>query len=427
MVQTKEAKAGQNRWYLIILLCIIYTVYNIDRNLVVILAEPIKAEFSLSDTQLGLLTGTSFAVAFALAGIPLGFLVDRTNRVRLLAILLMIWSAATALCSLVRTFPLLVAARIAVAGAESGAAPTSLSIISDSFPKSRRGTAIGIFYLGTPIGMAAGFAIGGFVAQYIGWREVFLLAGLPGILFSLIVFLTVREPKRGVFDQEEKGAELVSSLGNVFNVLKRKKSLIFLLFAAISMIVAQSGIGQFMASHYVRHYDLPLDRVGYSIAFIMGVGGAVGMPAGGVISDWVSKRSLAFAPRFAGFIAALSIPFAVVGCMAPSLQLSIGAFFIYSIIVHTYLGPTFSTFLSLSPARLRGAMSALLLVGMNLVGFGIGPQLTGIVSDMLNVRGVEEPLRYAMLFMSLFLLVSAMLYWVASKTTNKDAEVDDMA
>ncbi|MCA8889329.1 MAG: hypothetical protein KDA46_10895, partial [Parvularculaceae bacterium] len=184
-------------------------------------------------------------------------------------------------------------------------------------------------------------------------------------------------------------------------------------------------IGQFMASHYVRHYDLPLAQAGYSIAFIMGVGGAVGMPAGGIVSDWVSKRSLAFAPRCAGFIAALSIPFAIVGCLAPTLEISILAFFIYSIIVHSYLGPTFSTFLSLSPARLRGAMSALLLVGMNLVGFGIGPQLTGIISDVFNARGIEEPLRYAMLLMTFFLLLSAIFYFIASTTTNKDAESDE--
>ena len=127
----------------------------------------------------------------------------------------------------------------------------------------------------------------------------------------------------------------------------------------------------------------------------------------------------------AGFIAALSIPFAIVGCLAPTLEISILAFFIYSIIVHSYLGPTFSTFLSLSPARLRGAMSALLLVGMNLVGFGIGPQLTGIISDVFNARGIEEPLRYAMLLMTFFLLLSAIFYFIASTTTNKDAESDE--
>lgn len=419
-------KLSPHRWYVLIVLSIVYTLYNVDRNLVVILAEPIRAEFALSDTQLGFLTGMSFALAFALAGIPLGFLTDRMNRTRLLAILLTLWSAVTALCAFVRTFPTLLLTRVAIGAAESGAAPTSLSILSDYFPKSQRGRAIGFFYLATPVGLALGFAIGGYLVGMVGWRNVFLIAGIPGIIFALLVLLTVREPVRGTFEPPQRGPALVSSLGTVFAVIAEKKTLLLLILAAITIIMGQSGISSFLPSLLVREYQLSLEHTGLFMALIHGVGGAIGMPAGGVLSDFVSKRSLAFAPRVVGILVFLAAPLALAGCFSPNIVVTGACFFIYSILIHTYLGPTLSTYLTLAPAELRGVMSAAILVAMNLFGTGVGPQVTGIVSDLLNHWGVDQPLRMAMLFPVACLLISAVLYMLASTTTQKDAEGLDL-
>lgn len=420
--QASAVKLSPHRWYVLILLAVVYTIYNVDRNLVIILAEPIRQEFNLSDTQLGLLTGMSFAVAFALAGIPLGFLTDRTNRTRLLAILLLIWSAVTAVCAFVRTFPTLILTRIAIGAAESGAAPTSLSIISDYFPKEQRGRAIGIFYLATPIGLALGFAIGGYLAASVGWRNVFLIAGIPGIILALVVAFTIREPKRGAFEAPKKGPPLVSSLGNVISELRRKKTLLLLMLGAIFIIMGQAGMSAFLPSLLIREYGLEIEQAGLFMAMIHGVGGALGMPAGGFLSDYVSKRSISFAPRMVGIVVFCAAPFAVAGCFAPNIWYAGVFFFIYSVLIHTYLGPTLATYLTIAPAELRGAMSAALLVGMNLIGTGVGPQLTGVLSDVFNNAGIDQPLRWALGAATIWLFISAALYLWASKTTKVDAE-----
>jgi predicted MFS family arabinose efflux permease len=415
------AKLSPYRWYVLILLTIIYTVYNIDRNLVVILAEPIRQEFNLSDSQLGLLTGASFAVAFAIAGIPLGFLVDRTNRVRLISVLLAVWSAVTAACALVRSFPMLIATRVAIGAAESGASPTCMSLIADYFPKSVRGRVIGIFYLSTPIGLGIGFAIGGIAAQHMGWREVFFWAGAPGLLLAAITWLTVREPLRGGLEQE-KGALLASSFANVFASIKQRPSLTFLILGAVASICAQAGISAFMPSLYVRMHGMELAQVGLTIALIKGVGGVIGMPLGGFISDYVSKRSIALSPLAVCFAMALSAPLAALGIFSPSMLVSIVAFFVYDIAVQIYLGPTMATYLSLAPANLRGAMSSFLIVAMNLVGFGVGALLTGAMSDLFLSMGIDQPLRFAMLAMTPFFLLSALFYFQASRLARADSE-----
>lgn len=415
------AKLSAYRWYVLVLLTIIYTVYNIDRNLVVILAEPIRQEFGLSDSQLGLLTGASFAVAFAIAGIPLGFLVDRTNRVRLISVLLAIWSAFTAACALVRSFPMLIATRVAIGAAESGASPTCMALIADYFPKSVRGRVISIFYLSTPIGLGIGFAIGGIAAQHMGWREVFVWAGVPGLLLAAITWLTVREPVRGGLEQE-KGAPLASSFANVFAAIRQRPSLSFLIFGAVASICAQAGISAFMPSLYVRMHGLELAQVGLIIALIKGVGGVIGMPLGGFISDYVTKRSIALSPLAVCFAMLLSAPLAALGIFSPSIIVSIVAFFLYDIAVQIYLGPTMATYLSLAPANLRGAMSSFLIVAMNLVGFGVGALLTGAMSDLFLSLGINQPLRYAMLAMAPFFVLSALFYLQASRLARGDSE-----
>ncbi|MEX1147517.1 MAG: MFS transporter [Sphingomonadales bacterium] len=429
--QTKTVvpvKLTAYRWYVILLLAVLYVNYNVDRNLVAILVEPLRAEFALSDSQLGLLTGLSFAISFAIAGIPLGLLIDRVNRVKLYTTLMVIWSVATVLCGFAKSYAILLATRVVVGGAESGAAPASMSILSDYFPKEKRGGAIGLFYLGTPIGLAVAYAGGGFLADQVGWRMTFIIAGAPGFLLALLTWFTLREPKRGAMDEPGKNAQLVSSFSTVIAVMKAKKSLIILFFAAVTCIAGISGLTAFKASLYVRYFDVSLTEAGIFLGLILGLAGAIGTPLGGYVADIVSKRSLSYAPIVAGVFVLISAPFAMAAIFASSVEVSVALFFVYSVLTSaTYLGPTLSTFLTLSPPRLRGAMSALIIVGMNMFGFGVGPQFTGVASDMLNNAGVHEPLRVAMFMVSFFLVLSGILYLWASRTTNADAalEVDD--
>lgn len=416
-------KMTSYRWYVLILLTVIYTIYNVDRNLVVILAEPIRDEFNLSDSQLGLLTGTSFAIAFAVAGIPLGFVVDKTNRVKLIAGLLATWSAVTVMCAFVRTFPTLLLTRIGVGAAESGASPTCLSLISDYFPKTMRGRALGIFYLSTPIGLGLGFAIGGVAAQHLGWRDVFIWAGAPGIVLAALIWFTLREPIRGAFEKKkESEAKGVSSFSTAFAAIQQRSSLFYLIAASVTVICAQTGISAFMPSLYVRLHGLDIGQTGLMVALVKGVGGALGMPAGGVLSDYLSKRSISLSPLLVCGAVLLAAPLAAIGIFATTLWVSVTAFFFYAVVVHTYLGPTLATYLTLAPTHLRGAMSGFIIVAMNLIGFGTGALLTGMLSDFFLAHGFEQPLRFAMLAMIPFFLISAAFYYVASRTAQRDSE-----
>ena len=183
-------------WYVVSVLLGVYMVHHLDRMVVTLLLDPIGREFQLSDSQLGLLAGLAYAIPFALAGIPLGMLVDRVNRVRLLTVLVTVWSGLTAMAAFATGFWTLLLARVGVAAAESGATPTNVSIISDQLPATRRATALGVYYMGPSLGTIVGFSVAGAVATSYGWRAGFLVAGLPGLLLALLLWRTVREPPR---------------------------------------------------------------------------------------------------------------------------------------------------------------------------------------------------------------------------------------
>ena len=412
----------RNRWWALALLTALYTLSTVDRNVVSILAEPIRQEFGLSDSQLGFLTGTVFAISFSLAGIPLGLLADRVNRVRLLAGLLAIWSLLTVVSGFTRTYVALLLARIGVAAAESGASPASMSLITDLFPKEKRGTALGFFYTSTPLGLAIGFGLGGFIAAHFGWRAAFLFAGLPGLIISALLILTLREPKRGAQDAPRSGsAALVgSSLPQLLKLTLQRKTMLFLLLAAVSMIIAQAGIGSFIAPFLIRIHGLPIDQVGGMVALAWGGGGLFGLPLGGIFADRAAKGSPERAPRFVALSAALTAPLAIAAFLAPNPTLALALVFGCSIVGHAYYGATFSVYLSVAPAAIRGAAGALLIVALNLIGYGVGPQFTGILSDVFAAQGVANSLRWALVSVSCVYLVAALFFVASSFTVRRD-------
>src|SRR5690606_9272996 len=187
---------AKGAWYTLIVLTLVYVSNSIDRTVMSILIEPVKAEFQLSDSQLGVLTGLAFGLTYALAGLPMGWLIDRVNRTKLLAAVVAIWSVCTSICGFAQSYPALVMARLAVGASESAAAPTAMSMIADLFPKERRSTAMGIFWTSTAFGTARSLLLGGVIAAIYGWRAAFFVAGVPGLILAVLIFLTVREPAR---------------------------------------------------------------------------------------------------------------------------------------------------------------------------------------------------------------------------------------
>jgi len=401
------------RWYVLALLVLVSACSAVDRNLLPILAEPIKHELGLSDGQIGILAGAVYAISFSIVGLPLGFLIDRANRVQLLATLVAIWSALTAMSGLASSYLMLMLARAGVGGAESGAPALAMSLLTDYFPSKRRGTALGWYYASSPIGLALGFALGGMIAAHLDWRAAFFVVGAPGLILTLLCFLTVPEPVRGAFDRRAVEARQRSSVGSVLALVWRRKELLFLILGGVMVIIAWSGIVAFLGAYLIRVQHLPIGSGGVMIAATLGTTGLIGMPLGGMVADRLARKSERLMLLVTALMLVLTTLCVAAAFFVPDLVLCLVLVGVVSTFTSLAYGPTFRTYLNSSPASMRGAMGALLIVAMNLVGYGVGPTVSGLLSDLLRAHAFGEPLRLALMIMGGFYTVGAIAFVAA--------------
>ena len=358
------------RNYVLLLLMVVYIFNFIDRQILVILQESIKMELGLSDKQLGLLSGFSFAVFYVVCGIPIARLADRYNRVNIVSASLTIWSAMTALSGLAGNFFHLLAARIGVGVGEAGASPPSHSIISDYFPHEERGRALSIYSIGIYIGILIGFLAGGWINQYFGWRVAFLVVGGPGILLAIIVKLTLREPLRGHLDA---GDHESMPDGEFLPDVKRIWALRSFRYAAIGAgLNAFLGYGalNFMPSFAIRLHEVPVGMVGTWLALIVGLAGAAGVYSGGHMSDHLGKRDQRWAYWIAGFSTILAGLLLVPALLADSQYVMWGFYTLGTLSSSMFLGPTIAMAHALVGPRYRALASSLLFFVLNIIGLG---------------------------------------------------------
>jgi MFS transporter, Spinster family, sphingosine-1-phosphate transporter len=376
-VLEKRYGGGMTRFWPIALLTFVYVLNFVDRQLVTILAQPMKAELGLSDRALGTLTGVAFALFYTTLGLPIARMAERRSRVGVIAIALALWSAMTALCGLARTFPQLVLARLGVGLGEAGYAPAAQSLIADLVRPERRATALSIFSLGIPIGMLIGAVAGGWLGQLLGWRMAFVLLGAPGILLALVVGLTLREPARGLTD----GMPAMTPPPPFSAVVRQLwASPGFAHMAAGAAIASFAGYGltSFAVPLLMRRYGLPLAEAATGYGVIAGLSIGLGMAAGGWLSDGQARggagRVAAGGALVAGilFSAALAAKSPLAFAWSAALPL-MGA--------HLYFGPTYGITVNSVPARARATAIAVLLMAMNAIGLGLGPLTVGAMSD----------------------------------------------
>lgn len=408
------------RYVLAILLCV-YMIHHLDRMTIALLLEPIGKEFHLSDAQRGLLAGIAYAIPFALAGMPLGMLIDRVNRVRLLILLLAIWSGLTALCALATSFWWLLLARIGVGAAESGGTPANMAILSDYFPPERRARAFGVYYMGPHIGTVIGFALAGSVAAAYGWRAAFLLVGLPGLLLVLVLAKTIREPARGASSNaaEQASAALLSNqsappFGDFLRVLARNRAALHVLAASTLSNMVAAGLFTWLPAFMIRLHGMNVRQVGFAISLGMAPFAATASVLGGTLVDRLGGYR---APRVA-ILLALSLLVAtgaaIVGLTTPWVALLIGAFALQTATHVLTVGPSYSAVLGLMPVHTRGLSGALMQVSANVLGFGVGATLLGKLSDVLRPEFGVESLRYTMLGFNLIELWAVAHYLAAA-------------
>ena len=407
-------------YYALGILTIVYSINFIDRQLLSILQESIKADLMLSDAQLGLLTGFAFAVFYTFAGLPIASLADRSNRRNIVAISLTIWSGMTAISGLAQNYWQLLAARIGVGIGEAGGSPPSHSMISDIFPPEKRASAIGFYSTGISIGILFGFLFGGWLNEFFGWRVAFFVVGIPGVLLALVLYLTVPEPVRGLAENKASSVDNPSMM-TVFKVLLSRRSFLFMALGAAMNAFAGYSTANWVASFMIRTHQMPTGELGTWLALIIGLGGAIGVFGSGVLADNLGKKDKRWYMWVPVYAAAISVPFQIATYWVDGPYAALMCMTIPSILANAYLGATIASVHGMVGLMMRAVSSALLFFILNIIGLGMGPTTVGLVSDSLVDQHDVDSLRYAMMYIvpsSMF--ISGALYVLASGYIRED-------
>ena len=410
-----------HRGYVLFILVVVYTFNFIDRQIIGILAVPIKADLGLSDSQLGLMGGLAFALFYTGLGIPVALLADRYSRTWIMTAALAIWSAMTAASGLATNFWQLFIARVGVGAGEAGGVAPAYSLIADYFPPNQRARAISIYSFGIPIGSALGIVFGGVIATLIDWRVAFFIVGLAGVVIAPVFRLTVKEPARGQFDRQPEEAR-APEFKSILRMLAKKPS--FWMLALGTSFSSMIGYGLFfwLPSFFVRSYGLSLLNASLFYGAILLIGGLAGIWAGGWLGDrFGHKRHARYAtiPAFA-FLA--TVPLYLLGILSPNLTLTFFVLLLPTALGLIWLGPVISTIQHLVQPNVRATASAIFLFIINLLGIGVGTWAIGALSDALHLQFGDESLRYSIVAGTGFYVLAASLFFLASRWLERDWE-----
>ena len=358
-------------WLALVVLMSISTIGFIDRIVLNVLAVPIQAEFQLSDTQVGLLTGLAFAVLNVGLGIFVARIAERKRRLSLIAIGTLLWSIATALCGFVGNWVQLLFARIGVGVGEAVGLPATQSVVADYFPPERRATAMSVLLLAPPLGALIGAAGGAWIGQTYGWRTAFLVAASPGVFFALFAYLFVAEPPRGRHDVG--ASEGVPPMGAVLSRLFHLKSARQLLAGSTLASMVGFALNSFVALLLVRKFEFTLVQAGLVSGLLASAPGALSVVVGGSLADWLGKKTPAAYALLPGISLLIAAPLYIFAITREDVTVLLVVMTVAALFQYTYLGVTFGCFSNLLHPRMRATGSAVLGAIYGLIGQGVGP------------------------------------------------------
>ncbi|MEA3063218.1 MAG: hypothetical protein QOJ94_2999 [Sphingomonadales bacterium] len=397
------------------LLLLAYIFNFLDRQILGILATPIKADLHLTDTQFGAIGGLAFALLYSVLGIPLALLADRTSRSAVIAGALAVWSGFTALCGLAAGLGQLFLCRLGVGIGEAGGVAPSYALIADYFPPERRARALAIYSLGIPIGAATGTLLGAYIAHWVSWRAAFMTMGLAGILLAPVMLIFVRD-----LPKPERAAGAQAPLREVFPLLARKRSFWLLAFASSLSSLCGYGLLLWTPSVLMRSFGLDMVGTGWFTGSLLLIGGTAGVLAGGWLADRLGTGDVRWYARLPAIAWLVTTPCFLLAFMSPSLAIAWPLLLLPNGLNILWLGPVITAVQHLAPPRMRATASASFLMINNLIGLGVGPILIARVSDDLKASYGVESLRYAAMAATLFYLLAAALMIVASRTLKRD-------
>ncbi len=408
------------RAYVLFILVLVYTFNFIDRQIIGILAIPIKTDLGLTDTELGLMGGLAFALFYTSLGIPIALMADRFNRTWIMTIALALWSLMTATCGLANNFWQLFLARLGVGVGEAGGVAPAYSLISDYFPEKQRARALSVYSFGIPIGSAIGIVFGGVIATLLDWRIAFFIVGLAGVLVAPLFRLTVKEPERGLYDAKSHTPDKPASIGGVLKLLITKPSFWGLSLGAACSSMMGYGLFFWLPSFLVRSFGISLLEASLSYGAILLFGGVIGIWMGGMLADQKSDDSKAVYARIPAYAFIATVPFYLIGVLSTSLPLALFVLLVPTALGLAWLGPILAAIQHLVPATMRATASAIFLFINNLVGIGLGTALLGYLSDALKAGLGEESLRYSILAGTGFYIMAAILFLLSARSLDKD-------
>jgi predicted MFS family arabinose efflux permease len=440
------------RTWLVIVLLVLSMLNFADRAILAVLAQPIKEDLKLTDTDLGMLQGLGFAILYSVLGLPLGWLAERVSRKNLIAACVAVWSFMTAACGYANSFATLLIGRIGVGIGEAGFQPPASSLVSDHFPARRRASVMAIILLGAPLGFLLGQSVGGWVASEWSWRMAFLALGVPGLLAALIAWLTLREPPRGLAEGRPVSSTAPSSR-EVIAVLWSKPTFGHLLAGFTISGFAMNAVAQFVLPFYLRSFDLPLAVAGALFGAVAFTSNGLGMLAGGFGFDRLSRRDMRWPLWGPAAMLVIATPLYLFAFASRAFAVSLVFIWVANFSLATYMAPSAATVQNMVGPRMRALTSAIVSVVAGLLGAALGPTLLGVASDHFAARafatgdfilecpggrappgaaaGLDvacqaastEGLRLALICSLVFFLWAAAHYLLASRTVKRDLYV----
>ena len=405
---------------MLVTLTFVYVLNFLDRQLLGILAKPIQDSLHITDGQLGLIGGLYFAFFYCFIAIPVGWFADRTNRVTVLSLACAIWSAATAACGMSANYTQLVIARMTVGFGEAGGVPPSYALITDTFPPGKRGTALGIYNLGPPIGAAIGIAFGASIAAAFDWRDAFIVIGIIGIVTAIVVKLVIPEPERGALDRLHSGEAALSSgskapFGATIGMFFRNPVLVLASLGSGATQFVTYGLGNFAVLFLMREKGMTLTDVAVWYALVVAIGMSAGMLASGRIIDRFTRRSRAAYAMAPAISLAAAMPFYVLFVWAPAWPLALVFLTIAMFLNYFYLSSSIALVQEEVRPDQRVLSGALLLLVMNFIGLGLGPTYVGAASDYFTAHGHKNSLQLSLYTMTPFYLIAIFFFLLLAR------------
>ena len=412
---TPTYPAPAKRRLVLAMLLLVYIFNFLDRQILGILAAPIKADLHLTDAQFGAIGGLAFALLYSVLGVPLAVLADRTSRSGVITGALVVWSGFTALCGVATSYGQLFLFRLGVGVGEAGGSAPSYALISDYYPPERRARALAIYNMGVPVGLACGVLLGGYLAQLVDWRTAFLSVGIAGIIVAPVFRWLVRDVPRPAAVAGEKVRPR-----EVFGILFRKPAFWLLALSGGFSSLCGYGLALWTPSVLIRSYGFDLITTGQFMGSLLLVGGATGVFLGGALADRLGRRDRAWYARLPAIAWAITVPTFAAGLLAPDPWLAWPLLLIPNALNIFWLGPVTAAVQHLVPPRMRATAGGSFLFINTLLGLGVGPLLMGAISDWLKASYGAESLRYAAVSCLSFYALAAVLVLFAVRSVRRD-------